>query len=165
MAKGAGICRTSALSKWFAGKRERGRQRWMLEKSLLHGALWRPGTKTNREREAICRSYIDYKFKDRPDLQGLPVLMGGACRMEPGTSTQFGVAIGAVRNALRAEETTLIGEVDPASQFWDQWAAQDTGAGAEAHLLKRQAQPRRAADEILQEEKRADRRKDQPPRV
>jgi cation diffusion facilitator CzcD-associated flavoprotein CzcO len=59
----------AALSKPLASRRERWRQRWVLEKSLWNGHLWRPGTKTNREREAICRSYIDRKFKDRPDLR------------------------------------------------------------------------------------------------
>src|SRR5207248_2999793 len=52
-----------ALAKRWPGRRERFRQRWMLEKNLWNGALWRPGTKTNSEREARCRRYIDRFFK------------------------------------------------------------------------------------------------------
>ncbi len=40
-----------------------------MEKGLWRGRIWRPGTKPNREREALCRSYIDRKFDDRPDLR------------------------------------------------------------------------------------------------
>ena len=50
-------------------KRERWRLRWLLEKNLWSGALWRPGTKANQAREAICRRYIDKVFADRPDLR------------------------------------------------------------------------------------------------
>jgi cation diffusion facilitator CzcD-associated flavoprotein CzcO len=53
----------------WAARRERWRQRWVLEKSLWNGHLWRPGTKTNSEREAICRRYIDRVFKNSPDLR------------------------------------------------------------------------------------------------
>src|SRR5947207_10588370 len=53
----------------WRGRRERWRQRWVLEKSLWRGHLWRPGTKTNREREEMCRRYIGRVFKDRPDLR------------------------------------------------------------------------------------------------
>ncbi|MEI4902579.1 hypothetical protein Q8G48_28990, partial [Klebsiella pneumoniae] len=57
------------LSKRWRSRRERWRQRWLLEKSLWNGHLWRPGTKINAEREAMCRRYIDRVFKDRPDLR------------------------------------------------------------------------------------------------
>jgi cation diffusion facilitator CzcD-associated flavoprotein CzcO len=40
-----------------------------LEKGLWRGRIWRPGTKANRAREELCRSYIDRKFADRPDLR------------------------------------------------------------------------------------------------
>jgi cation diffusion facilitator CzcD-associated flavoprotein CzcO len=53
----------------WAARRERWRQRWVLEKSLWNGHLWRPGTKKNSEREAICRRYIDRVFKNSPDLR------------------------------------------------------------------------------------------------
>ena len=39
------------LARPWRSRRERWRQRWLLEKSLWNGHLWRPGTKTNRERE------------------------------------------------------------------------------------------------------------------
>src|SRR5581483_1495625 len=58
-----------AVNKPWAARRERWRQRWLLEKSLWRGHLWRPGTKINSEREAMCRRYIGKIFKDRPDLR------------------------------------------------------------------------------------------------
>jgi cation diffusion facilitator CzcD-associated flavoprotein CzcO len=58
-----------AINKPWRSRRERWRQRWMLEKSLWRGHLWRPGTKINQEREAMCRRYIGRVFKDRPDLR------------------------------------------------------------------------------------------------
>jgi cation diffusion facilitator CzcD-associated flavoprotein CzcO len=57
------------INRPWAARRERWRQRWVLEKSLWNGHLWRPGTKTNSEREAICRRYIDRVFKNSPDLR------------------------------------------------------------------------------------------------
>jgi cation diffusion facilitator CzcD-associated flavoprotein CzcO len=50
-------------------KRERRRQRWLLERSLWSGRLMRPGTRANEQREAVCRRYITRQFADRPDLQ------------------------------------------------------------------------------------------------
>jgi cation diffusion facilitator CzcD-associated flavoprotein CzcO len=49
-------------------KRERWRQRWLLEKSLWNGHLNRPGTRENAKREEMCRRYISRRFADRPDL-------------------------------------------------------------------------------------------------
>jgi cation diffusion facilitator CzcD-associated flavoprotein CzcO len=57
------------LSKRGRGRRERWRLRWLLERNLWNGAIYRPGTKANEAREALCRSYIDRKFADRPDLR------------------------------------------------------------------------------------------------
>ena len=50
-------------------RRERWRLRYLLEKGLWSGALWRPGTKNNAAREEMCRRYIARQFKDRPDLR------------------------------------------------------------------------------------------------
>src|SRR5437588_3044848 len=60
--------RTAFASRWRS-KRERWRQRWLLEKSLWSGNLNRPGTKANKRREEVCRRYIDRRFADRPDLR------------------------------------------------------------------------------------------------
>lgn len=49
-------------------KRERLRLKYLLEKNLLGGAIWRPGSKQQRAREQVCRAYIARQFKDRPDL-------------------------------------------------------------------------------------------------
>ena len=57
------------FTKGWRGRRERWRLRWLLEKNLWNGAIFRPGTKANQAREALCRSYIDRKFADRPDLR------------------------------------------------------------------------------------------------
>jgi cation diffusion facilitator CzcD-associated flavoprotein CzcO len=59
----------AALARWWPGRRERWRLKYSLEKGLWRGRIWRPGTKPNRAREALCRSYIDRKFADRPDLR------------------------------------------------------------------------------------------------
>jgi cation diffusion facilitator CzcD-associated flavoprotein CzcO len=59
----------AALTRAWPRRRERWRLRWLLEKNLWNGAIFRPGTKANRAREALCRSYIDRKFADRPDLR------------------------------------------------------------------------------------------------
>jgi cation diffusion facilitator CzcD-associated flavoprotein CzcO len=50
-------------------RRDRWRQRYLLEKSLWRGHLYRPGTKTNEARRQFCLQYIDRKFADRPDLR------------------------------------------------------------------------------------------------
>jgi cation diffusion facilitator CzcD-associated flavoprotein CzcO len=48
---------------------ERWRLKYMLEKSLWRGHLYRPGTKTNQVRERFCLGYIDRQFADHPDLR------------------------------------------------------------------------------------------------
>lgn len=48
---------------------DRIRQRWSMERNLWGGAMFRPGTRLNRERERACRAYIDREFADRPDLR------------------------------------------------------------------------------------------------
>jgi len=53
---------------WRA-RRERLRQRWLLEKNLWGGHMNRPGTKANARREAMCRAYIGREFADRPGLR------------------------------------------------------------------------------------------------
>ena len=50
-------------------RRERWRQKYLLEKSLWRGHLYRPGTKTNEARRQFCLDYIDRQFADRPDLR------------------------------------------------------------------------------------------------
>jgi len=57
------------LARWWPRTKERMRLKYLLEKGLWRGAIWRPGTKANRAREELCRSYIDRKFADRPDLR------------------------------------------------------------------------------------------------
>jgi cation diffusion facilitator CzcD-associated flavoprotein CzcO len=59
----------ATLGRRWPRVRERWRLRWLLERNLWNGAIYRPGTKANRAREALCRSYIDRKFADRPDLR------------------------------------------------------------------------------------------------
>jgi cation diffusion facilitator CzcD-associated flavoprotein CzcO len=50
-------------------RRERWRQRYLLERSLWRGHLYRPGTKINEARRQFCLNYIERKFADRPDLR------------------------------------------------------------------------------------------------
>jgi cation diffusion facilitator CzcD-associated flavoprotein CzcO len=58
----------AALSAPWRARRERVRQRYLLEKNLWGGHMNRPGTKANARREAMCRAYIGRAFADRPDL-------------------------------------------------------------------------------------------------
>jgi cation diffusion facilitator CzcD-associated flavoprotein CzcO len=57
------------FAKPWRRRRERWRQKYVLEKSLWRGHLYRPGTKTNAAREQFCLDYIARKFADRPDLR------------------------------------------------------------------------------------------------
>ena len=59
----------AAFANRWRSKRERWRQRWVLEKSLWNGHLNRPGTRENTKREEMCRRYISRRFADRPDLR------------------------------------------------------------------------------------------------
>lgn len=59
----------AALARAWPRRRERWRQRLVLERTLWRGQLYRPGTKTNAARREFCLSYIDRKFADRPDLR------------------------------------------------------------------------------------------------
>jgi cation diffusion facilitator CzcD-associated flavoprotein CzcO len=47
----------------------RARQRFLIERSLWGGAMFRPGTKLHGERERSCLAYIAREFADRPDLR------------------------------------------------------------------------------------------------
>jgi cation diffusion facilitator CzcD-associated flavoprotein CzcO len=49
--------------------RERLRLRYLLEKNLWRGSLFRVGTKRNRAREEVCRRYIARQFADHPELR------------------------------------------------------------------------------------------------
>jgi cation diffusion facilitator CzcD-associated flavoprotein CzcO len=59
----------TAFAKPWRRRLERGRQRYVLEKTLWGGHLYRPGSKVNHAREQLCRDYIARKFADRPDLR------------------------------------------------------------------------------------------------
>jgi cation diffusion facilitator CzcD-associated flavoprotein CzcO len=57
----------------FTTRRRRLRERWrlkyMLEKNLWGGRIFRPSSKVNQAREAQCRRYIARQFSERPDLR------------------------------------------------------------------------------------------------
>ncbi|HEX4776318.1 MAG TPA: NAD(P)/FAD-dependent oxidoreductase [Acidimicrobiia bacterium] len=59
----------AAFTKPWRRVRERFRLKYVLERNLWRGAIYRPGTKANRAREEVCRRYIARQFKDRPDLR------------------------------------------------------------------------------------------------
>jgi cation diffusion facilitator CzcD-associated flavoprotein CzcO len=59
----------AALTRPWRRRRERLRLKYLLEKNLWRGALFRPGTKVNAAREVVCRAYIDRQFAERPDLR------------------------------------------------------------------------------------------------
>lgn len=58
----------ASFARGWRRRRERLRLKWLLEKNLRGGRIWRPGTKQQRAREEICRKYIARQFKERPDL-------------------------------------------------------------------------------------------------
>jgi cation diffusion facilitator CzcD-associated flavoprotein CzcO len=59
--------RAAFASRWQQ-RRERWRQRWLLERNLWNGRIYRPGTKANAAREQFCRDYIARHFADYPEL-------------------------------------------------------------------------------------------------
>ena len=59
----------AAFARPWSRRRERWRQRYVLEKGLWRGNLYRPGTKTNETRRQFCLSYIARQFADHPDLR------------------------------------------------------------------------------------------------
>jgi len=59
----------AAFTKRWRRQRERWRMRYIIEKTLWGGNLFRPGSKINETREQFCRDYIDRQFADRPDLR------------------------------------------------------------------------------------------------
>jgi cation diffusion facilitator CzcD-associated flavoprotein CzcO len=59
----------AAFASGWRRRRERWRQKYLLEKSLWRGHLYRPGTKTNDARRDFCLSYIARQFAERPDLR------------------------------------------------------------------------------------------------
>jgi len=59
----------ASFAKRWRRRRERWRQKYMLEKSLWRGHLYRPGTRINEVRRQFCLGYIDRQFADRPDLR------------------------------------------------------------------------------------------------
>jgi hypothetical protein len=85
-------------------------------------------TKDEQDADGFVKGLV----KERPDLQGLPFQMGGKCRMDATSSNLFGVAIGMVRDAMRAEDSTLFTQVDPAGKFLETWGVQDTAPGLAA---------------------------------
>ena len=48
---------------------DRSRLRWLIERSLWGGAMFRPGTKLHGQRQQACLDYIANQFADRPDLR------------------------------------------------------------------------------------------------
>jgi hypothetical protein len=71
-------------------------------------------------------------IKERPDLQGLPFLMGGACRMDAATSSMFGTAVGITHDSIQAEDSAVITKVDALDRFSQQWTSQDNASGVAA---------------------------------
>jgi len=62
--------------------------------------------------------YLIALLQERPDLAGLPFQMGGACRMNAGVSTSFGLAVGMVRDSIAREQQSIVTPVEPVSDYW-----------------------------------------------
>ncbi len=58
----------AAFANRWRRRRERWRLKYQLERNLIGGTLWHPGSKRQVAREQLCRKYIGKVFKDRPDL-------------------------------------------------------------------------------------------------
>jgi cation diffusion facilitator CzcD-associated flavoprotein CzcO len=58
-----------ALARPVQRRVDRIQKRWTLERNLWGGAMFRPGTALNEQREQTCRRYIDRQFAVRPDLR------------------------------------------------------------------------------------------------
>jgi len=76
--------------------------------------------------------FVKRLIRERPDLQGMPFQMGHACRMNGAVSSAFGNAVNLTRDVMRAEDTAIVGPVEPASRFFEEYGGQDTGAGVAA---------------------------------
>jgi len=76
--------------------------------------------------------FVKDLIRSRPDLQGLPFQMGGACRMTAQTSDAFGMAVGLTHESLRAQDFSSFQTVDPVGRFFDHWGGQDTTVGVAA---------------------------------
>lgn len=61
------------LRTYWGHRIERWRQLARIEKGVLNGAVYRPGTKTNLLREQQCRDYVARELADRPDLAALVI--------------------------------------------------------------------------------------------
>ncbi len=85
-----------------------------------------------RAQDAQPDGFVKSLIKERADLQGLPFLMGGMCRMEPGTSSLFASAVTTTHDALQAENNALFKPVDSVDRFWTSWGGQDTSVGIAA---------------------------------
>jgi cation diffusion facilitator CzcD-associated flavoprotein CzcO len=59
----------ATFTKPWRRRRERWRLKFLLEKSLFRGALYRPGTKVNTTRHQVCLDYIARQFADHPELR------------------------------------------------------------------------------------------------
>jgi cation diffusion facilitator CzcD-associated flavoprotein CzcO len=60
--------RTTFASRWQR-RRERLRLKWLLEKNIWGGKVFRVDTKENAVRTQFCLDYIEKSFEDRPDLR------------------------------------------------------------------------------------------------
>jgi hypothetical protein len=76
--------------------------------------------------------FIKKLIKERPDVQGLPFLMGGACRMNAATSSIFGTAVGITHDSIQAEDSSVFPKVEALDRFSQQWSGQDNAAGVAA---------------------------------
>jgi len=88
--------------------------------------------KIRREDSVAPDGFLKKVIKERSDLQGLPFLMGGACRMEPALSNSFASAVATTHDSLRAADKATFRTVEPVERFWERWGGQDNSAGIAA---------------------------------
>ena len=59
----------AAFANPWRRRQERLRLKWLLEKNIWGGKIFRVDTKENAARRQFCLDYIDRSFEDRPDLR------------------------------------------------------------------------------------------------
>jgi hypothetical protein len=72
-------------------------------------------------------AFVQFRMKQRPELRGLPFVMGDACRLDMAKAQSFQSSVQAVRDGMELDFRT--GHQKEQSPFWDNYMAQTQGQG------------------------------------
>jgi hypothetical protein len=76
--------------------------------------------------------FVKKLVKERSEMQGMPFIMGGMCRMDAATSDLFAAAVGTTHDALQMEQQSTIRSAESVDLFWTRWGGNDTSVGVAA---------------------------------